>query len=539
MSSINSFMISPDFIPSQANATSNEAQNVNTETGVPSANTEADSSEQVTTHQGTQGKNSAASPNKTDTTSTGTAAAGLQKGQGASASDSISSSQLFSNFTLKVDSTESTSSTSSTESTSSSYVDSNGAPKIPDPNVFEMVDESTDLSSQLQLLSVQDMVSANAGMNETLSKAYSTQIANINAYIKAQHSASNKPLMVKTITWITNIAMITAGVLTADPVLVAAGVAMCILTADPGITSGLTNALEKMGLPPMAANIMSSLIIVGAAMVGGMGIGAIGTEAAMAGSEAAVATLADSGTEATSAATTSASTAATTSASTAASASTEAAQSISLTETMTALSTEEGRTAFVQGAMRGASKAITNAPSRAATFVYNVPGKIATSTAALYEFASNCAEQCMALGSKGLFTTSAEAGAEASEAATATLSEQAIAQLQSMASTLSNMDPLKLIHITADLTMAALSTTGAVMNYNAATLRLVAEKAETQVSISQAQTTELTQQIQMANTQVQTILGDMNSAVINAGTVLSSMSELSAETLGQLHGAAA
>ncbi|MEI6531900.1 MAG: hypothetical protein WCN87_03670, partial [Chlamydiota bacterium] len=207
---------------------------------------------------------------------TRSSAAGLQKGQTSiQSASSAASSKDVSTFTLKVDptTTSSTSDTSSTSSTSSTYVDSNEAPAIPTaPNVFAMIEDSTSLSSQLQEYQVSQMVSSSSAQNTILSQEYSNQITNIQNYISAKNSSTQKSGTAKAFNWIVDIAMIVVGAITADPMLVAAGIMGCVMTADPKITAGLTSALEKIGLPPAVASIMATLIIVAAASVGGMGV---------------------------------------------------------------------------------------------------------------------------------------------------------------------------------------------------------------------------------------------------------------------------
>ncbi|MBX9577285.1 MAG: hypothetical protein K2W97_02275 [Chthoniobacterales bacterium] len=469
------------------------------------------------------------------------AAASLQQGlSGPSSAGSTMSSKDISTFTLKVDPTT----TSDTSTTDSSTTDVNGAPAI--PNVYEMVEESTSIGSQLQEDQVSQMVASSNAQNTILSQDYSKQITDINNYIKAQNSSNSKSKAAQAFSWVVNIAMVAVGTLTADPLLIAAGIAGCIMTADPKIVSGLSSDLQKMfpGLPPEVANIMSTLIIVAAASVGTCGVGAIGEGAMEAGSEAAIAAT-DSGAEAGAETGTDASTDATTSNAEKAAAKKTANNTaetaiknpINYTQTAKALGTSEGRSAFMEGAMRGAGKTITEAPAKIASSIAKTPEAMANSARSLYQCASRMAEQCRSLGSTGLFEAS-EAGAEAGAAAgeSVSMSEKAITQLKSIASSLTN-DPLKMVHITADLTMAALSATGAVENYNATVLKGKAEKDEATVLNSQATTTALTASISLSNTQIQEVLDDMNGDVAGAGQVLAQMSQLSSDTLGQLHGA--
>ena len=62
-----------------------------------------------------------------------------------------------------------------------------------------------------------------------------------------------------------------------------------------------------------------------------------------------------------------------------------------------------------------------------------------------------------------------------------------------------------------------------------------AAKDQETILMSQATATELSAQIQLANTQINEILSDMNSSIVAAGNVLASMSNLSQEALDQLH----
>jgi hypothetical protein len=96
----------------------------------------------------------------------------------------------------------------------------------------------------------------------------------------------------------------------------------------------------------------------------------------------------------------------------------------------------------------------------------------------------------------------------------------------------------KAIQVSSDLVLTALNTTQSVVEYEATELEAIAEKDQAEVLISKAQTTAISQQIQLANSQIQMVLSDMNSSIIAAGQVLSSMGDLSSETLGNLHGAA-
>ncbi|MEI6416732.1 MAG: hypothetical protein WCO92_03330, partial [Verrucomicrobiota bacterium] len=216
------------------------------------------------------------------------------------------------------------------------------------------------------------------------------------------------------------------------------------------------------------------------------------------------------------------------------------AKSINWTETYNALGTSEGRDAFVQGFAKGAGKTIAEAPSKMATSIITIPASVAKSAASLYSLAGKVAEACMSLGSKSL-TEGAEASAEGSAAgaeASASMADRAVAQLQSVGNNLLN-DPIKVLHITAQLTMAALAATGSIMSFNATELKAKALDDEASVLSSQAQTTDMTSNITLSNQQIQDVLRDMNGEILAAGTTLSTMSLLSGETLGNLHGAAA
>ena len=460
------------------------------------------------------------------------AAASLQQGlTEPSVAGSTTSSKDISAFTLKVDPTA----TSDTSKTDSSTTDANGAPAI--PNVYEMVEESTSMGTQLQEDQVSQMVASSDAQNTILSQDYSKQITDINNSIKAQKSSNHKSKAAQAFSWVVNITMIAVGTITADPLLIAAGIAGCIMTADPKIVSGLSSDLQKMfpGLPPEVANIMATLIIVAAASVGTCGVGAIGEGAMEAGSEAAISATSESATETA----TDASTDAITS-NTEKTAAKQAAEkkSINWSQTAKALGTSEGRNAFMKGAAEGAGKTIAEAPAKMASSIAKTPEAMANSARSLYQCASRIAEQCSSLGSTGLFEAS-DAGAEAGAAAgeSATMFDRAIAQLQSVASNLTSADPVKIVQITAELTMAALSATGAVENYNATVLKAKAEKDEGTVLNSQATTTALTDSISLSNKQIQEVLDDMNSDIQGAGQVLAQMSQLSSDTLGQLHGA--
>jgi len=469
------------------------------------------------------------------------AAAGLQKGlTSIQSAGSTTLSNDISTFTLKVDPTT----TSDTSTTDSSTTDANGAPAI--PNVYEMVEESTSMGSTLQEDQVSQMVASASAQNTILSQDYSKQITDINNYIKSQNSSNNKSKAAQAFSWVVNIAMVAVGTLTADPLLIAAGIAGCIMTADPKIVSGLASDLQKMfpGLPPAVANIMATLIIVAAASVGTCGVAAVAEGAIKLGSEAAITATnsagengAETGADASTDATISNTEKAAAQKTADNTAETAVKKPINYTQTAKALGSSEGRSAFMKGAAEGAGKTIAEAPGKMASSIAEIPDAMANSARSLYQCASRMAEQCRSLGSKGLFDAS-EAGAETGAAAgeSVSMSERAITQLKSVASNLTT-DPLKMVHITADLTMAALSATGAVENYNATVLKAKAEKDEGTVLNSQATTTAMTASINLSTTQIQQVLDDMNSDVAGAGAVLAQMSQLSSETLGQLHGA--
>lgn len=458
----------------------------------------------------------------------GSAASGLQKGQGTQSSTVVSSTSLTSNFTLKVDSTESTS-TTTTQSTS--YTDSNGAPKI--PNVYAMIADCTELSENLNGYTVSEMVAANNGQNNTLSQEYSQQITDINNYITAKAQSKAKSSVAKAFSWVVNIAMIAVGCLTADPMLVAAGVMGCVLTADPKITAGLTSALEKMGIPSQAANILSTLIIIGAASIGGFGVGAIGMGAMRAGSEAAIEVGTESVTESTADTALESSTASATKDASQATAK-AATKSMNWRGTWDALQTSSGRSAFMKGAAKGATKTVVDAPANIAGSIAKIPASVADSAASLYKLAARVSDSCMSLGSKSLKEMLADMSVGSAKAG-----EMSTESLQSLFSNMTSMEPMKMVQISADLTMAALSASGSVVQYNAAILQAKAQKDQAYILESQAQTTELNTLISLSNSQIQTVLNDMNSAVVNAGQVLSGMSSLSSETLGQLNRGAA
>lgn len=480
------------------------------------------------------------------------AVSSLQQGENStSSSTSVESTTDISTFTLKVEpsSSQSTSGTSSTSSTSSTTEtsNSNGAPAIPPPNVFAMVEESTNLGSVLQMDQVSQMVSSASGQNAILSQDYSQQITDIQNYISAKNSASNKSQAAQAFSWAINISMLVVGTLTADPMLIAAGIMGCVMTADPQITAGLTSALENMGIKPQAvANMMSTLIIVAAASVATCGAGAIAEGALEAGSEAAVDAASNAGAESVSESTTTTAEdkAATTALKDSAANTTDkTASSVNYSETLKALGTSEGRSAFIKGAAEGATKTITEAPGKLAASLYRAPQTLSENAKALYSLAGRISTRCMSLGSKGLLEgaeVSAETGARvgAATAEEASLSERAIAQLQSVATNLAS-DPLKAVHIASDLTMMALTTAGSVEQYNATILKGKAEKADASVLTSKGETSEISQAINLSNQQIQEVLNDMNADVAGAGQVLAQMSNLSSETLGQMHGAAA
>ena len=224
-------------------------------------------------------------------------------------------------------------------------------------------------------------------------------------------------------------------------------------------------------------------------------------------------------------------------------ATTSVKQPINWSQTAKALGTSQGRSAFVDGAMRGAAKTISEAPSDLASAIAKTPQSMANSARSLYQFSSRMASQCSALGSIGLRDTAADAGAVAGKSAT--MSERAIAQLQSFGSNIESMasnmlkSPIKMMHITADLTMAALTLTGQVETYNATVLKAKAEEDQGTVLQSQSETTAMTALISLANQQIQQVLDDMQSDISSTAAALKQMSSLSTETLGYLNGAGA
>jgi len=476
----------------------------------------------------------------------GTAASGLQKGQGIKSATSTDFTKAVSNFTLKVDTSDFTSSIRSTQS-STSYVDSNGAPTLPPgPNVFAMVADCTDLSSNLQEWTVSSMVAANNGMNSTLAKDYSNQITAIQNAVANQAKSNAKSSTLKTFSWVTDAVMLAVAVVTLDPVLLAVAIGSCLMTQYPQMTSGLSNALQQMGIPPEVANIMATMILIGAFAVGGMGVGAVAEGAMMAGSAAAIEATSQTATEA------AVDTAADSGDVAGDAASKAAAKSIDWTATWEALGSSEGRSAFLKGATQGAGKVITDAPENIGTAIANIPSSVADSATGLYEFASTVSTYFKSLGEKslseilidiGLATASASEGSSTTVKDTTTATENFMHSTQesikSLFSNLSSMDPAKMVRITADLTMASLQTTGAGMQFSAAELKKAAEDSSAGVTQSQATTESLGDQINLSNQQLQAILQLMNTSVIEAGTTLSQYGSLSSETLGQSNRSAA
>lgn len=129
--------------------------------------------------------------------------------------------------------------------------------------------------------------------------------------------------------------------------------------------------------------------------------------------------------------------------------------------------------------------------------------------------------------------------ASSAKAVSTSMAERTQQLIESVGSKLMNMQPQKVVQIAAELTMSGLTVTGGVMQYNATKLKGKAQEAQAGMLDSQAQATNLNQQIQLANSQINMVLGDMNSSIVGAGNALANMSSLSSETVGHLHGAAA
>ncbi|MBM3856772.1 MAG: hypothetical protein FJ390_02270 [Verrucomicrobia bacterium] len=555
----------------------------------------------------------------------GTAASGLQKGEGTKSSTAVSSTQLSSQFTLKVDTSTSTSSTSSTSSSTSStssstsYVDTNGAPALPPgPNVFGMVAESGELSSTLQLNTVSDMVAANNGMNNTLAQKYSTEITDIQKYVAAKNSANNKSSVAKAFSWVVNIAMIVVGCVTADPMLIGAGIAGCIMTADPKLANELAGALTQMfpGMPKQVANIMATLIIVAAACVATGGVAAVGEMAADmttvavrvaidaaedgadAGTESATTTLSENTAkdvakkEVENSAEDSTLTSAEDSSKASAhnSAASENAVNSARREAFSkegswsdwasdttrfknAMASPKGRAAF-QASIKdqmvsGANSIWTNiSKMTVASIVDTALDSMASGARSLADSAKNAGESMYDAGvsvmkaaqdpleamntslaavskviAKLAGRTSSEDDALAEDAAsakeTSSLSENIQQAAQKLYNNLATMSPVKIIQMSAELTMAVLTTTGQVMQYNATKLKKIAIEDQANLLRAKAATVDINDQIALSSSQINDVLGDMNASITAAGDTLANMSQLSSETLGQLHGSAA
>ena len=514
----------------------NETETNNSEEAPQIANTGLSLDQQVNRQQGSAGdQNSGRGSDHHSKETRGIdvrdAGFGLQKREGRTDSLTfIDQNEHVSNFSLKIDSRILTTSTSSTERTgSSTYVDPNGAPAIPppkDPNVFAMIAEGAELSVNLQGATTQDMVAAAKGMNANLSSEYTKQISDINNYIKSAAKAKAKAAEMKTIGIATDVVMFIVAVITCDPVLFMAAVASTVMTADPKITQALASELQKMGMSPQVANIMATVMIVLAASAGGMSIASVAEDTVAATTSAAQASIkaTEDGAE---------------------SFAEGASLSSNMTDagrTATSLTSSEGRAAFTQSlqdsfssGVRESYQSIKDSSQEFVSSIYNAPKNIADSTKALYNLAGKISERCIAFGSKGLLTD----GADTSETVQVSTLQKLIEQLKSTASSLtddpissiakqlksvaSNLisDPVKAVHITCDLTMAALTATGAVYQYEGAMAQGKAEKDQSNITAMQAATTEISSLITLSNTQVQSVLSDMNNDITGAGTVLS------------------
>ncbi len=95
--------------------------------------------------------------------------------------------------------------------------------------------------------------------------------------------------------------------------------------------------------------------------------------------------------------------------------------------------------------------------------------------------------------------------------------------------------PLQDALVLSNIAMTLASLQMATLNMQAELMEGQAMQDQESVLMSQATATEMNEQIQLANTQIQEVLSDMNAAIVSAGSVLSSMSSLSQENLGQLH----
>ncbi len=211
-----------------------------------------------------------------------------------------------------------------------------------------------------------------------------------------------------------------------------------------------------------------------------------------------------------------------------------AKKSINWTKTLNALGSAEGRSAFLQGAARGAAKTITNAPANIAASLASIPGSIANGTISLYQLAGSVAAGCGSLGSKSLTEMLADFAA-------ISLEEEASATeiMQAFFKTLTTADPIKLLHITADLTMASIQLASSATSFESTKLQSEAETAQANLKIAQAGTTDLNEQINACSDYITQVLNDMTNSITEAGDVLSQLSSLSSETLGNLSGVAA
>jgi hypothetical protein len=100
------------------------------------------------------------------------------------------------------------------------------------------------------------------------------------------------------------------------------------------------------------------------------------------------------------------------------------------------------------------------------------------------------------------------------------------------------MTPIKMVHLEPDLVMAFTTMQMSILNMQIVALKEKIQEDESAILMNQADTSELNKQIQLANAQLNEVLSDMNASITAAANVLANISNLSAETLGQLHGAA-
>jgi hypothetical protein len=95
-----------------------------------------------------------------------------------------------------------------------------------------------------------------------------------------------------------------------------------------------------------------------------------------------------------------------------------------------------------------------------------------------------------------------------------------------------------MVHLEPDLVMAFTTMQMSILNMQIVALKEKIQEDESAILMNQADTSELNKQIQLANAQLNEVLSDMNASITAAANVLANISNLSAETLGQLHGAA-